>query len=177
MFSLFFFYFGAGVREETSRAKNGGGVLAQGLESTKISNRAFLTSYDPKPALQESQSTPNPDTCESIVIHLPFLSQYSCKSMPSSWQRVQEHHQFVSRDGSHLHRYTFADVLGGKGANLFFSEPKLPARFSEVNFLPRDIYSIRTSQRSGEGIVRGNGRPKGCFWRVRVFSARLIGHI
>ena len=28
-------------------------------------------------------------------------------------------------------------------------------------------------QRSGEGVVRRNGCPKGCFWRVRFFSARL----
>ena len=26
-------------------------------------------------------------------------------------------------------------------------------------------------QRSGEGVVRRNGCPKGCFWRVRLFSA------
>ena len=26
-------------------------------------------------------------------------------------------------------------------------------------------------QRSGEGVVRRNGCPKGCFWRVRFFSA------
>ena len=30
---------------------------------------------------------------------------------------------------------------------------------------------IRSCQRSGEGVVRGNGRPKGRFWRVRFFSA------
>ena len=28
-------------------------------------------------------------------------------------------------------------------------------------------------QRSGEGVVRRNGCPKGCFWRVRFFSAPL----
>ena len=32
---------------------------------------------------------------------------------------------------------------------------------------------IRTRQRSGEGVVRRNGCPKGCFWRVRFFSAPL----
>ena len=32
---------------------------------------------------------------------------------------------------------------------------------------------IRTRQRSGEGVVRGNGRPKECFWRVRLFCAPL----
>ena len=30
---------------------------------------------------------------------------------------------------------------------------------------------LRAHQRSGEGVVRGNGRPTGCFWRVRFFSA------
>ena len=29
------------------------------------------------------------------------------------------------------------------------------------------------AQRSREGAVRKNGRPKGCFWRVRFFSAPL----
>ena len=33
-------------------------------------------------------STPDPDTSESIAIHIPFLSRYFCKSMPSSWQKV-----------------------------------------------------------------------------------------
>ena len=33
--------------------------------------------------------------------------------------------------------------------------------------------TIGARQRSGEGVVRGNGRPKGCFWRVRFFSAPL----
>ena len=32
---------------------------------------------------------------------------------------------------------------------------------------------IRVRQRSGEGVVRRNGCPKGCFWRVRFFSAPL----
>ena len=33
-------------------------------------------------------------------------------------------------------------------------------------------------QRSGEGVVRRNGCPKGCFWRVRFFFAplRFSGH-
>ena len=30
---------------------------------------------------------------------------------------------------------------------------------------------FRARRRSGEGVVRGNGRPKGCFWRVCFFSA------
>ena len=32
---------------------------------------------------------------------------------------------------------------------------------------------IGVRQRSGEGVVRRNGCPKGCFWRVRCFSALL----
>ena len=32
---------------------------------------------------------------------------------------------------------------------------------------------VRVRQRSGEGVVRRNGCPKGCFWRVRFFSAPL----
>ena len=35
------------------------------------------------------------------------------------------------------------------------------------------IVVIRARQRSGEGVVRRNGCPKGCFWRVRFFSAPL----
>ena len=30
---------------------------------------------------------------------------------------------------------------------------------------------VGARQRSGEGVVRRNGCPKGCFWRVRFFSA------
>ena len=32
---------------------------------------------------------------------------------------------------------------------------------------------FRARQRSSEGVVRRNGCPKGCFWRVRFFSAPL----
>ena len=32
---------------------------------------------------------------------------------------------------------------------------------------------FRARQRSGEGVVRRNGCPKRCFWRVRFFSAPL----
>ena len=46
-----------------------------------------------------------------MAIHLPFLSRYFCKSMPSSWQKVALHHQFASRCASHLYRNTFAEVL------------------------------------------------------------------
>ena len=45
-------------------------------------------------------------------------------------------------------------------------------------FLPKSISFwdqnyFRARQRSGEGVVRGNGRPKGCFWGVRFFSVPL----
>ena len=52
---------------------------------------------------------------------------------------------------------------GGGGANFFFFGAEIPTK--KINF--------RARQRSGEGVVRGNGRPKGCFWRVRLFSAPL----
>ena len=38
--------------------------------------------------IQKSKSTPDPDTSESPAIHLPFLSRYFCKCLPSSWQKV-----------------------------------------------------------------------------------------
>ena len=38
---------------------------------------------------------------------------------------------------------------------------------SDVNF------QLRGRQRSAEGVVRRNGCPKGCFWRVRFFSLPL----
>ena len=61
---------------------------------------------------EESNRPLTPILLKSIVIHLPFLSRYFYKSMPSSWQRVDIHHHFVSRYGSHLYRNTFAEVLG-----------------------------------------------------------------
>ena len=33
------------------------------------------------------------------------------------------------------------------------------------------VVLLGARQRSGEGVVRRNGYPKGCFWRVRFFSA------
>ena len=45
------------------------------------------------------------------------------------------------------------------------------------NAYPHYLVRLATSrwvrQRSGEGVVRRNGCPKGCFWRVRFFSAPL----
>ena len=32
---------------------------------------------------------------------------------------------------------------------------------------------IRVRRRSGEGVLQRSSRPKGCFWRVRFFSANL----
>ena len=47
-------------------------------------------------------------------------------------------------------------------------------------FVPRSVFLavscislLGVRQRSGEGVVRRNGCPKGCFWRVRFFSAPL----
>ena len=52
--------------------------------------------------------------------------------------------------------------------------PPPPASISKVTGrLLVDSVCIRTRQRSGEGVVRRNGCPKGCFWRVRFFSAPL----
>ena len=49
-----------------------------------------------------------------------------------------------------------------------------PAVFCDTLRLPNSLIArVRARQRSGEGVVRGNGRPKGCFWRVRFFSAPL----
>ena len=39
--------------------------------------------------------------------------------------------------------------------------------------LATGMTTLRVRQRSGEGVVRRNGCPKGCFWRVRFFSAPL----
>ena len=44
---------------------------------------------------------------------------------------------------------------------------------SRASFLGSVGGLIRARQRSGEGVVRRNGCPKGCFWRVRFFSAPL----
>ena len=35
------------------------------------------------------------------------------------------------------------------------------------------LHKVRARQRSGEGEERRNGCPKGCFWRVRFFTAPL----
>ena len=45
------------------------------------------------------------------------------------------------------------------------------AFFSPKNANKSAFLGVR--QRSGEGVVRRNGCPKGCFWRVRFFSAPL----
>ena len=49
----------------------------------------------------ESHRPPTPILLKSVAIHLPFLLRYSCKSMPSSWQKVvtkYTHHQFSYHD-------------------------------------------------------------------------------
>ena len=47
--------------------------------------------------------------------------------------------------------------------NFGISGPEISEGFS--------FYGAR--QRNGEGVVRRNGCPKGCFWRVRFYSAPL----
>ena len=50
--------------------------------------------------------------CKSFAIHLPLLSRYFCKSMPSSRQKIAKaHYHFVSRYGSHLYHDTFAGSI------------------------------------------------------------------
>ena len=56
--------------------------------------------------------------------------------------------------------------------------PKNPSKRREKTLKQRERNSsqstkIRARQRSGEGVVRRNGCPKWCFWRVRFFSAPL----
>ena len=66
----------------------------------------------------------------------------------------------------------------GRGGKLFYSGRVRPRQGTEVcNFgasppLERFVF-FRARQRRGEGVVRRNGCPKGCFWRVRFFSAPL----
>ena len=62
------------------------------------------------------------------------------------------HHQFVSRYGSHLYCDTFAKVLGSGGIGTL---PKNPENF----ILPL----FRVCERSGEGVARRDGCPKGYF--------------
>ena len=53
--------------------------LTKGPRSTQNSTRSKSG---------ESNRPLNPILLKSIAIHLPFLSRYFCKSMPSSWQKV-----------------------------------------------------------------------------------------
>ena len=57
-----------------------------------------------------------------------------------------------------------------------FSAPAVVGRLIVVHLQCRErlpFLPFRVRQRSGEGVVRRNGCPKGCFWRVRFFSALL----
>ena len=63
---------------------------------------------------------------------------------------------------------------------LAFEPWNLQRKMLLSSFLPRCWAFVwrktkrgRVRQRSGEGVVRRNGCPKGCFWRVRFFSAPL----
>ena len=63
----------------------------------------------------------------------------------------------------HLRSVTFSSAL----KKLFFFTARL-CRGSHANNV-----IMRARKRSGEGVVRRNGCPKGCFWRVRFCSALL----
>ena len=53
-----------------------------------------------------------------------------------------------------------------------FSRKDFPPIFSEnLGLKPPFVSPLWIFPRSGEGVVRRNGCPKGCFWRVRFFSA------
>ena len=54
----------------------------------------------------------SPILSKSIAMHLPFLSRYFCKSMPSSWQKVAYTPPTCITVRFHLYRDTFAEVLG-----------------------------------------------------------------
>ena len=59
----------------------------------------------------------------------------------------------------------------GGGAKYFSSGPKCPPSNLFGSNNPKiTLTLIRTRQGSGEGVARGNSRPKGCFWKVRFFS-------
>ena len=54
--------------------------------------------------------------------------------------------------------------------NPLFAIPNLRLREEESTPKPKTLgraTSVRARQRSGEGVVRRNGHPKGCFWTVR----------
>ena len=67
--------------------------------------------------------------------------------------------------------------LGFEGGNLV-----CPGNFAGMSRTPAGVQKLCTKKvcayfsfpkRSGEGVVRRNGCPKECFWRVRFFSAPL----
>ena len=55
-----------------------------------------------------------PILLKSIAIHLPFVSRYFCKSMPSSWQKVVYTPSICITIRLHLYCGTFAEVLGSE---------------------------------------------------------------
>ena len=77
----------------------------------------------------------------------PLLSLMGCSQC--SGKRLQSNETYVG-----LHRKQKI------GANKCWARRK-----------PLSLMGAR--QRSGEGVVRRNGCPKGCFWRVRFFSGPL----
>ena len=74
----------------------------------------------------ESDRPLTPMLLKSIAMHLPFVSPYFCKNMPSSWQKVVYTPPICTRYGSHLYRDTFAEVFGsGVVGTLLISGKKL----------------------------------------------------
>ena len=79
------------------------------------------------------------------------------------------------------------EFVSGKGIPFCSKWPKpqfschlaIPNETPRISIFPRSrterkrIPHLGARQRSGEGVVRRSGCPKGCFWRVRFFSAPL----
>ena len=68
--------------------------------------------------------------------------------------------------------------IAGRSGNHFPAASKFGGKpfqqgISDTHSLLDFLKIIRARQRSGEGVVRRNGCPKGCFGRVRFFSAPL----
>ena len=64
------------------------------------------------------------------------------------------------------------------GANLALKHPSVTQKMKE-NVLKRYLVAqtstkLRTCQRSGEGVVRRNCCPKGCFWRIGFLLCPLL---
>ena len=81
------------------------------------------------------------------------------------------------QDGLSMVRPSSPDCLEwrvGSGLMAGFGSKETPETSEKSKFARSGLIPINqmlgACQRSGEGVVRRNGRPKGCFWRVRFFS-------